>query len=276
MPTVTLAGSGTSIEDEHRRALDALARCQAQHIPFDASLYDPRSVAEAREMWRTRMRAEHESVPALTALVPQLIEAGATLDVQNVVLRMTIDEIRHTEICGEAVRALGGDGTCELGALPRLPTWPGVCPEERALRNVIFGHALIETVNTANLVDIHDTMTDPCLREATRRLLADEVQHATFGFDYLTAWAPWLASHPDVVASLSRFLRRGFAELERARSGAGLPPRTRTPDEIALGIADPARVTLVLHHTVQGAIIPALEGFGIDAEAAWKERSLDA
>jgi hypothetical protein len=32
-------------------------------------------------------------------------------------------------------------------------------------------------------------------------------------------------------------------------------------------------VTLVLHHTVLGAIVPALERFGLDATTAWKERS---
>ncbi len=45
--------------------------------------------------------------------------------------------------------------------MPRLPAWPGVCPEERALRHVIFGNALIERVNVANLVDVLDTMTPP-------------------------------------------------------------------------------------------------------------------
>ena len=55
---------------------------------------------------------------------------------------------------------------------------------------------MIEVVNTANLVDILDTMTDPYLREATRQLLADEVFHGTFGFEYLAAWGPWLDAHP--------------------------------------------------------------------------------
>jgi hypothetical protein len=265
-----------ALEEEYRRAIDALLRCPAQPSPFDPSRYDPAAVAEAREMWRGRMRSEHDSVPALTALTDQLIEAGATLDAQGVVLRMALDELRHTEIAGEAVRALGGDPTCEPGPTIRLPVWPGVSPEERALRNVIFGNALIETVNTANLVDVLDTMSDPCLREATRQLLSDEVQHAAFGFDYLAAWAHWLSERPEVRASLDRWLRRAFAELERARSGASLPPKPLSPDHVALGIPDPARVTLVLHQTVEGAIIPALEGFGLDAATAWRERSLDA
>jgi hypothetical protein len=208
--------------------------------------------------------------------VGQLVEAGATLDAQGVVLRMAIDELRHTEICGAAVRALGGDPSYALRPMPRLPAWPGVSPEERALRNVIFGNALVESVNAANLVDILDSMSDPYLREATRLLLADEVHHASFGFDYLTAWGPWLEGHPEARSSLDRWLRRAFAELERARGAAGLPPRTLDADQIALGIPDPARLTLVLHHTVEGALVPALEGFGLDAGTAWRERSPEA
>src|SRR5271166_1415647 len=105
MPTHTTTGPGTPIADEYHRALAALARCEPREVAFDAGLYDPSAVAEARDMWCARMRAEHESVPALTALVPQLIDAGATLDAQGVVLRMAIDELRHTGICSEVVRA---------------------------------------------------------------------------------------------------------------------------------------------------------------------------
>lgn len=275
MTALSIAGSGTAIEEEYRSALDALARCKAKTVAFDAAPYDPHAVAEAREMWRTRMRAEHESVPVLAALATQLFEAGATLDTQAVVLRMAIDEIRHAEICGEAVRALGGEPSCEINEPPKLPVFRGVSAEERALRNVIFGHALVETVNTAQLVDILDTMSDPYLREATRRLLADEVRHAAFGVEYLAAWKPWLDRHPEVRQSLTRYLRTAFAELERVRSGSALPPRHRTVDEVALGIGDPARITLVFHQTVEGAIVPALEAFGLDAGSSWRARSPD-
>jgi hypothetical protein len=276
MPTLSLLHSNTPIAEEYRRALAALERCPSQPSTFDASRYDATAVAEAREMWRVRMRAEHESVPPLAALAGQLVEAGATLDAQGVVLRIALDELRHTEICGAAVVALGGEPSFEMRDVPRLPTWAGVSPEERALRNVIFGHAMIETVNAANLVDVLDSMSDPYLREATRLLLADEVKHASFGFDYVEAWHAWLDARPEVRASLDRWLRRAFAELERARSGAGLPPKELSPDQVALGIPDPARLTVVLHQTVEGAIVPALEGFGLAAATAWRERAPSA
>jgi hypothetical protein len=277
MATVTIAGSGTPIEDEYRRLCEGIGRCKPQAFAFDASLYAPEVVAKAREMWRVRMRAEHESVPAFIGLALQMVQANATLDAQAVVLRMAADEVRHAEICGETVRALGGEPACEVALdKPMLAIHRGCSPEERALRNVIFGNCLVETVNTAHLVDVHDSMSDPCLREATRRLLADEVLHGAFGFDYLRAWTPWLDAHPAVRPSIDRYLRRAFVELEHLRSGAGAPPRTLSADEVALGIPSPRRLPEVFYQTVEAALVPALESFGFEAGAAWRARSKDA
>jgi hypothetical protein len=274
MPVLTIAGSGTAIEDEYRFFTRAIARCKANDVAFEPGRYAPAAVAAARAMWRVRMRAEHESVPVFLSLAGQLIEANATLDAQGVMLRMAADEVRHTEICGEAVRALGGDPACEV-ALPlaELPRHPGCGPEERAIRNVIFGCCFVEMVNTANLVDVLDRMSDPFLSESTRLLLADEVQHGSFGYDYLEAWAPWLAARPDVRASIDVWLRSAFGAFERMRSGVGAPARTLTVDEIALGLPDPARLPEVFFQTVQAAILPALSRFGLDATTAWNARA---
>jgi len=275
MATLTIAGSGTPIEDEYRRFLEGIARCKPLEVTFDAGAFDPAAVSRAREMWRVRMRAEHESVPVFLALGREVVEANATLDVQAVVLRMAADEVRHAQICGEAVEALGGAPSCEVSPAAPPPSSPSCGPEERALRSVIFGCCMVEVINTANLVDIHDTMTEPYLREATRRLLADEVLHGAFGYHYLDAWAPWLEARPEVRRSIGRYLRRAFASLEQIRSGVGAPQRTLTADEIALGLPDPRRLPEVFYQTVEAAIVPGLERFGLDAAAAFRARSLE-
>ena len=277
MPTVSIAGSGTPIEDEYRRLCEAIGRCKPQQIAFDPSPYAPEAILRAREMWRARMQAEYASVPVFIGLALQLGQANATLDAQAVVLRMAADEVRHAEICGEAVRSLGGEPTCTVAAdAAPLPTYPGCGAEERALRNVIFGNCLVEVVNTANLVDLHDGTSDPCLREAVRRLLADEVLHGSFGFDYLRAWTPWLDANAGVRPSIDRFLRRAFAELERLKGGAEAAACAQSADELALGIPAHERLPQVFYQTVEAAIVPALEAFGFEAGAAWRARSLDA
>lgn len=277
MRTLSIEGSGTSIADEYRALVRGIARCKPRDVTFDARLYAPEAVASAREMWRMRMRSEHESAPVFAAMAISATQANATLDAIGVLLRMAADEVRHAEICGEAVRALGGDGVCEPAAeIMRLPEHPGAGPEERALRDVIWGSCLVEVVNTANLVDWMDTTTDPYLHERLRLLLADEALHGQFGFEYLEAWTPWMDAHPEVRRSLERFLRRAFAEHERLRSGVGAPPKVLTADEIALGMPDPKRLPEVFFQTVEAAIVPALERFGLDATTAWRTRSLDA
>jgi hypothetical protein len=119
-------------------------------------------------------------------------------------------------------------------------------------------------------------MSDPYLRDATRQLLSDERLHGQFGFHYLEAWRDWLEANGDVRASLGRYLRHAFAVLERQLSGVGATPRELTPDQVALGVPDVKRLPDSFYATVEAAIVPGIERFGIDATAAWNTRRLGA
>jgi hypothetical protein len=270
---VRMPGFATPIEKEYRAIADAMMRCTRSVHSFDAHAYDPASVAAARRVWRVRMDAEYRSTSVFSGLVAQLMEAGASLDAVAVVLRMAQDEIRHAEVCGQAVVALGGEARIEPpGEVAALARHAGCSAEERALRNVIYGCCLSEVVNCARFVDVMDTMTDAYLRDVTRQLLSDEVLHGQFGFHYLEAWRPWLEAHPDVLTSLGRYLRHAFVVLEQQLSGAGAPSKTLSADDRALGIPDPARLPETFYQTVAGAIVPGLERFGIAADEAWRTR----
>jgi hypothetical protein len=127
-------------------------------------------------------------------------------------------------------------------------------------------------VNTSRFVDTLDTMTDPFLRDVTRVLLSDEIVHAQFGFLYLEVHKEWLERHPEVRASLARYLQHAFVILEEQMSGSGAPPRALTSDERALGLTDPARLADTFYQTIAGAILPGLERYGIEASTAWRDR----
>lgn len=270
---VAIAGSNTLIEREYR-ALDEGIRRTEQLVPgFDASAYDPRAVAAAREAWTFRMGAEHRSTAVFGALALQLIEANASLDAKVVMLRMAQDELRHTETCGLVVAALGGEPACLVDVeVAPLATHRGCTAEERALRNVLYTTCLSEMIAIARLVDELEATRDPFLRDATRRLLADEVLHGQFGFHYLEAWRPWLEVHREVLASLGRYLQHAFAILEGALAMRGGGERALSEDELALGLSPRARGRQIFYETIEHAIVPGLERFGIDASRAWRER----
>lgn len=270
---VTAEGSGNDLARQWRRIAEASARCAPAEVAFDASAWDPRAVAKARAMWLARMVSEHRSTTVFAGLATQLMAAGAPLDFPAMALSMAQDELRHTELCADVVRAMGAEARCEADlSFAALPVHGRVTPEERALRNVVYGSCLSEMVNSARFVDALEEITEPVTRDATRRLLADEVEHARFGFSYLDVMAPWLDEHPDVRASLGEYLRRAFKTFERAYAGGGAPVR-RTDDERALGLPDPERLLVVFDQTVRGAIIPALEQRGVAAAEAWNARA---
>jgi hypothetical protein len=267
--------STTPVADEHRFVNRTMLRYKRKVHAFDARAYAPAAVEGARAMWLARMESEHRSASVFSALCAQLMEAGASWDMESVVLRMAQDEIRHAEVCAEAVTLMGGLAVRDVQKpVAPLAAHRDVSREECALRNIVYGCCLTETVNCARFVDAIDTMRDPLSVDVTKQLLSDEALHAQFGFHYLDAWSGWLDAHPSVTESIARYLRFAFAVLERDMSGADLRAVVRTDDERALGLVDPVRTREIFYTTVEGAILPALDRYGLDARASWERRSL--
>jgi hypothetical protein len=264
--------SETPIEKEYRAICEALARVPAEAPAFDRAAYSAKSIAKLIAGWRLRMEFEHRSSMVFAQLAGQLYEANATLDAKVVMLRMAQDELRHTETCARVVAALGGEPTVEteLEVQP-LARHAGIGAEERALRNVVYTTCCSEMIACARFVATLDRTRDPFLRHALRTLLADEILHGQFGFHYLEAWSPWLAAHPEVARSLERYLVHAFAVIEGELAPKGTFA-TLGEEESALGIDDPTLAREVFYGTMEGAVVPGLSRFGIDAATSWRER----
>jgi hypothetical protein len=272
---VDLAGSGGEIARQYGRLCDDLGGSPIDPARFERRAYTDADLAHARRFWIARMRSEHRSVQVFLQVAGQLIEAGAPLDAQAVMVRLAQDEVRHTEICGQVVVALGAEAAIEVDATIRpLASHAGCSPVERALRNVIYTTCLSEMIACARLVDALEHTTDELLRAATRAILADEVLHGSFGFHYLATLAPVLAGDPALRDSLAAYLQHAFAVLERELvtplAGIPVPP----PGAIGLGVIDPRRAHDVFFNAIDHAIVPALEGHGIAAGDAWRNRRL--
>jgi hypothetical protein len=275
MVRVDLTGSDGEIARHYGRLCDDLGGVPIEAGRLDRGAYADADLAQARRFWIARMRSEHRSVQVFLQVAGQLIEAGAPLDAQAVMVRLAQDEIRHTEICGQVVVALGGEAAFDVDATIRpLATHAGCSAVERALRNVIYTTCLSEMVACARLVDALEHTTDEVVRAATRAVLADEVLHGSFGFHYLASLAPAIAGEPAMRDSLAGYLQHAFAVLERELvaplAGIALP----SPGAIALGVIDPRRAHDVFFNTIDHAIVPALEVHGIAAGDAWRRRQL--
>lgn len=265
---------------EHARILRGMERGGVLELPAPGALrerYAPHVCEAAVATWRDRMVNEHRSASVFASLVPQLIEASTTVDVQTVALQAATEEIRHAVLCGEVVRAFGGEPVTQAEAvLPRIPEHAGVAALERVLRNMMFVGCLAETVAVALITEERELAQDPFVRAVFDRILPDEVSHARMGWLFL---AQHLASlDGDARGRLERYLRVAFAYFERRElallplTPPGMPAELRAQRE-AIGLCEGEAAQTLFRETVEGVIIPRLEDMGLGARRAWRERA---
>ncbi|HJL18670.1 MAG TPA: ferritin-like domain-containing protein [Sandaracinaceae bacterium LLY-WYZ-13_1] len=266
---------------EHERLLRTALRRGAnrpERAPdetVDTAGYDEATLADARRVWRRRMVNEHQSAAVFSQLLPQLIEAEATLDQKTAVLRMSMDELRHGGLCGGVVEALGGEPAVRMPLAPRpLPTHPGCTPLERVMRNALFVGCLSETVAVALTAEERERTSEPLVRRVIDQIVADESLHARFGWALVQEAAPEL----DGAARdrTNRWLRTAFAYFE-AKEMAEIPFCPPPDDErlaqgLALGVCENLATRELVHQTLREVVIPGLEAVGFAAEDAWRDR----
>ena len=267
--------SETRLADEFRRIEAAFEPARNPSTPFDPKMHAPEVVEKARAWWLAVMRTEYESESTFVEMAIQLRAINEPQDVQAVTLRMAQDELRHAAIAARVVSALGGEARIRPSPARRAAAHADCAPTESALRSIIFGCCLSETVNAARLTKGYGETTDPFIKEAFRLLLTDERLHAQFGFYFLENKRTWLDAHPEVRRNLARYLRFAFASLERYMGAVPVGAQPLTDAERAIGLPDLTELSRTFQETVVNACIPGLENFGIDAAQAWRERGID-
>lgn len=274
---------GTSpLRAEHERLLrTALKRGREAPEPrtgerVDTSSYSPLAIHAAQKIWQKRMVNEYRSATVFTQLVPQLVEAQATLDVQTTTLRCAMDELRHGGLCGALVEALGGVAEVETDLGPRpIPTHPGCTPRERVMRNLLFVGCMSETIAVATTVEERAQTTDPVVRRVIDQIVGDEVLHARLGWIYVEEVAK--ALNGEEIARTNAYLELAFRyleekELEATPTGPMPPDEGVRRDGLALGVCQGGQTRELFYETVKTTIVPGLAALGFDAAGAFSRR----
>lgn len=281
MNTLRVRPGEGPLRAEHERLLRTALRRGANRPEradgemIDVAQYDASTLAAARRVWRKRMVNEHQSAAVFSQLLPQLIEAEATLDVKTSVLRMSMDELRHGGLCGGVVEALGGDAAVEMELAPApLPTHPGCSPLERVMRNALFIGCVCETVAVALTAEERERTSEPLVRRVIDQICGDESLHARFGWTLVAEAAPEL----DGAARdrTNAWLRTAFAYFEEKEMDA-IPFCPPSPDELAaqgqaLGVCENLETRELVYLTLEDVVIPGLEAVGFGAADAWNQR----
>ncbi|NUN15773.1 MAG: ferritin-like domain-containing protein [Myxococcales bacterium] len=223
----------------------------------------------AIETWRGRMVNEHISARVFASLIPQMMKAGLDASHLSQVAVMITDELRHGRQCAAVVSALGGDPCAEIPELADVPNHEDASPLEGLLRNVLSISCLSETVAVALIRAEQQAVAPPEMHTTLSMILADEVQHARFGWGLLREVSSSLDK--DVKNRLSDYLVVAFAHL-REHELKHLPI-DHIPSSAAseVGVCDGRDARTLFFDTVHQVIIPGLEKHGFAAKSAWQD-----
>jgi hypothetical protein len=229
---------------------------------------DDHEKAAALGTWRGRMVNEHISARVFAGLIPQMMAAEIDPEHQQKVAEFIQEELRHAVQCASVVHAVGGEARAELPPLPPVPEHPGVSPLESFVRNLLSICCLSETIAVALIGAERIETGPPNFEELLKRILADEVGHARFGWKLLDELAPRI---DDAMRTrLSDYLITALSHLEEHEL-AHLPP-TAPPSAkaMAIGVCDGNDARRLFFQCVETVIVPGLEKRGLAGEAAWK------
>lgn len=168
--------------------------------------------AGARWIWTQTAYSEYAAAASFSAISTALAAAGAPIDFIALAGDFVVDEIVHVELAARLAAAHGGGVRLEVD-LERLVR-PSVAsePRMRAVELVVRASCVGEALSVP-MLDLSRRRTPSRLvSEALRRVLQDEVPHASFG-RWVLEWADgWLdAQQRAYLGRIAGAATRAFA-----------------------------------------------------------------
>ncbi len=256
-----LSFAGGAFGAIHRRAMGPLPDLSTLR-PADVP---PARLEVMRAAWCERVRTEFRSVQIMARFLGEVVNAGDPLDVYACALDMVADEVRHTELCGAVVAALGAPAHLpEPIELREAPEFQAAPPAERALATAITMLGINETLSAGYIADLHARCRRPDIRAVLAATIEDEEEHRRFGWLYIeqslarfpsSTLRDWRHLVTITLAPHEGAATRALADLPAERQQLEL---FQEPDLADLGLFSRERQALVYRATLATVLLPRL------------------
>ncbi len=221
-----------------------------------------------------RARAENEAVQRFRGLAARLRAHAVGSELCELAATAAEDEERHRHACDLEAQRWGADAhSFRPVHLPTPST--GESPRQKLEFEVITLCCVAESLNSIYLSEIVCDAEDEGLRERTRTILKDEVQHARLGWHFLKdtgADVSWLSDHMPRIFG---------ATLHEELAGATGDTTTTGADSLTSkrhGIYSASQLLALWTASLREVVLPGLVDHGLDAAPAlaWLESRQDA
>lgn len=188
---------GTALQRYRRQ------RPEVEAMPWgtiDRSRYSPELLEAAQRAWTSAAFQEHRTGAACAATLRSLIEARAPVDLIGLACRFPLDEMVHVELCSRLAMEFGGGIAIHHDpALLVAPVGEDDEPFMRACHQVVCFFCVGEALSIPLLNGTAKAATHPLTKAVLERIVTDEADHGTFGWQFLD-WAVPQLEPEDLVA----------------------------------------------------------------------------
>jgi hypothetical protein len=220
--------------------------------------------AEVGREWWFRAWAERESALRFARLAESLAAQRAPEVLCVACQEAAEDERRHAVLCAEVARRFRDDDPYAQRPAPGAALGPGeLGASERLLYEIVAFCCVTESLNASLLLTIFESASDPMVRDASRDLLKDEVQHAKLGWAFLAHHAGLHGSPGFMAPYLGRILAAATSD-NLTESDAFCARWSDTQ----LGYLPRSRRIEVFRECVEQVILAGMAQHGIDTWAA--------
>lgn len=246
------------------------ARRQRVFTPvFDPSRYPAPLLARLVGRWQQLCADKQDGLIAATLVTTDLARLGAPPAMLALAARVIEDRVRHVEVCGRLLDALGVVAHSPAPETTRSTLGRGEPMDGRCARALITGFTVAEPLAAAGFAAARSLAREPLVAWGFTELLRDQARHGAFGAK-AAGWVirDWSSGDrqalwPDCVAKMEAVERRLGGPLPRAANGNARGSQAADRDAEALGMITPEVSCDAAVSAIPRWVLPHLLALGI-------------
>lgn len=267
---VSLRASDTPLKGYHQKLMNGRWG-DIDWGAFRADDFSEAAIELTAEDWGRTLVSEYRSAAALAQFQSLLLLANQPMDAVSCASRFVQDEIRHAQLAGDVLGALGYQAEAEVDEgglfLSISPDQPFV-PQLFAwtLGALCIGETVSERVIRASF----ESTGQPQIKEVWRRIHSDEAFHAEFGWQLAAILLPEVDA--ETLERIDEHLPAKLTQMEAACQGH-TDPAADTPlsdEAIHLGNLPAAGHRAAFYEAMETRLLPRLEALGFSTRRTWR------
>jgi hypothetical protein len=267
---ISLRASETPLKGYHQKLMNGRWG-DIDWAAFRAEDFSEEAVELTAQDWGRTLVSEYRSAAALAQFQSLLLLANQPMDAVSCASRFVQDEIRHAQLAGDVLAALGyrADVDIDDGGL-----FLSIAPD-RPFASQLFAWTLGalcvgETVSERVIRASFESTGQPQIKEVWRRIHSDEAFHAEFGWNLATILLPQVDD--ETLAGIDEALPAKLSQMEGACFGHSDPADDAplSDEAIYLGNLPPAGHRAAFYEAADKKLLPKLEALGFSTRRKWR------